>query len=589
MAAMEEKPGLPEEHPQGPEIRRQVEYYFSDENLRTDLHLLQCCGGRDNLPVSISRICGFKKMRAYKGKQQIAAALRKSPLLQVTEDGKQIARKEPLQGPCATDPDFFEDDDEISYDPRARKPAVHPVPLLPQTKKEYPPGMTKNMMKPTGFEKTYVEPPITPAEAQEELAMYDPEKPFVERIELAIQRFKSKRRMHEMYAIAFNKWMKFGGVECGPRMFGGLTNNDKAEMDSEEIARALATHHVPWDRADEKLWAVDFVGVGEAFMSSFFPDQFGFAPNQIENACKVLRSFYNYLLYHSVCPEYRANLEKARALCDLAETELPKVCAAGLSLPGSFNNAASAIFDGSKAGTYTGDKEWAIQARNDGIKLGDMGMRDDQARITFMTGVSIMGTDEQDALLYTKNFKLVNDESFMLEILSITPCTDVTREAYEFQNKEYASKLQLEPLGILTCRSIHINDSNEYDLPKDKYPQGCLPKTADGKQYEFWVEDRILEECFIGMKMYGRILTLEGGIAILDEVSQVLCSFYKWLPNYLLMSDRNPKKVVIRDRDGVDGQEEGEQVKVNGGQRDGESVADDDDDEKFADDESDLD
>lgn len=165
-------PLLDQEDPQdGPEIRRQashplpqwsqtsltspqVEYYFSDENLPSDTHLLACCGGRDNLPVSISRICGFKKMRKYK-KKVVVQALRKSTFLVVTEDGKQVSRKVALQGQCALDEGYF-DDTEIAYDPRARVPAVLPVPLLPQEKKVYPVGMSKNMMKPTGFEKTYV-------------------------------------------------------------------------------------------------------------------------------------------------------------------------------------------------------------------------------------------------------------------------------------------------------------------------------------------------------------------------------------------------------------------------------------------------
>lgn len=229
------------------------------------MHLLQCCGGRENQPVSISRICGFKKMRGFKPKSAVVAALRKSPFLVVSEDGKTIRRKLPLQGPCALDPDFYTDD-QIAYDLRVRAPAVYPVPLLPQKKVKIPPGVTKNMVKPTGFEETYVEGPIAPQEAKEEEAMYDPDKPFVERIELAIQRFKQKRRMHEMYANVFNKWMRFGGVEASPRQFGRLTKQDMADMGAEEIARALAIHSVPWDRQDTKHWVVDFVGVGEGFL-----------------------------------------------------------------------------------------------------------------------------------------------------------------------------------------------------------------------------------------------------------------------------------------------------------------------------------
>lgn len=245
--------------------RAKVEYYFSDENLPTDLFLLQCCGGRENLPVSISRICGFKKMRNFKPRSAVVAALRKSTFLAVSDDGKTVQRKVPLQGPCLLDPDF-PDDDDIAHHPQARKPAVTPVPLLPQKKAQYPPGMTKKTMKPTGFEPTYVEGPITPREAAEEKLMYDPDKPFVERIEVAIQRFKQKRRMRQQYSSVFNKWMRFGGVEASPRMFGGLSKQDMATMDAEEIAKAMAVHNVPWNRGDETHWVVDFIGVGEGFL-----------------------------------------------------------------------------------------------------------------------------------------------------------------------------------------------------------------------------------------------------------------------------------------------------------------------------------
>ena len=110
----------------------QVEFYFSDENLPTDLHLLQQCGGGENIPVSISRICGFKKMRFYKPKSLVIAALRKSAFLEVSADGKTIKRKVALQAKTLLDEDFCKVEDDIAFDPRTRKPAVYPVPLQPQ-------------------------------------------------------------------------------------------------------------------------------------------------------------------------------------------------------------------------------------------------------------------------------------------------------------------------------------------------------------------------------------------------------------------------------------------------------------------------
>jgi hypothetical protein len=107
---------------------------------------------------------------------------------------------------------------------------------------------------------------LTPAEAEEELLLYDPDKSFIERIETAILRFKAKRRMTEKYSRVFNKFMDFGGVEPQSNMFAGLSKQEKAEMDAAEIARAKASHTVPWDRDDDEKWAVDFVGIAEGFL-----------------------------------------------------------------------------------------------------------------------------------------------------------------------------------------------------------------------------------------------------------------------------------------------------------------------------------
>lgn len=71
-----------------------------------------------------------------------------------------------------------------------------------------------------------------------------------------------------------------------------------------------------------------------ATRSSWYPAHYGYAPDAIKNACRVPRSFYNYLRYHKVCPEYDDQLAKALEVCDKAEKELPKVHAAGLALPG---------------------------------------------------------------------------------------------------------------------------------------------------------------------------------------------------------------------------------------------------------------
>ena len=65
-------------------------------------------------------------MRPYKPKALVVTALRRSAFLEVSDDGKTIKRKAPLQGKTLLDEDFIEEDDEIAYDPRIRKPAAYP-------------------------------------------------------------------------------------------------------------------------------------------------------------------------------------------------------------------------------------------------------------------------------------------------------------------------------------------------------------------------------------------------------------------------------------------------------------------------------
>ncbi|KAJ1689794.1 hypothetical protein LUZ63_013949 [Rhynchospora breviuscula] len=78
-------------------IVRQVEYYFSDENLPTDKFLLKYVkkNGRGSVPIGV--IASFRKMKKLvKDPSLIEAALRTSSNLVVSEDGKTVRRLNPL-------------------------------------------------------------------------------------------------------------------------------------------------------------------------------------------------------------------------------------------------------------------------------------------------------------------------------------------------------------------------------------------------------------------------------------------------------------------------------------------------------------
>ena len=77
------------------EIRKQVEFYFSDSNLPGDAFLLLKVGGSKNDPVEISIVHSFKRMRHFQPYSAVVEALRASDILDVVDDDK-IHRKIPL-------------------------------------------------------------------------------------------------------------------------------------------------------------------------------------------------------------------------------------------------------------------------------------------------------------------------------------------------------------------------------------------------------------------------------------------------------------------------------------------------------------
>jgi len=255
-------PEVPE-HPEGEAIRQQVEFYFSDQNLPNDKHLLELCGGTQNFPVSINEILGWKKMRRFKPKPQVIVALRKSALLEVV-DNKRIRRRIPLML------DNEPDDPELAVDfasktTNATNIATAPTPrLLPDPAK---PWITKGLLKPTGFEDNFAEPPLSAEQAVEEQELYSLDEPFADRIEIAISRFQSRRKFHQSYLKHFTAWMKFGGLETGPRQFTGRLDDAVFEgRTAAEKAQIMANFFSGQDKDDEEKWAVDFEGIAKAYL-----------------------------------------------------------------------------------------------------------------------------------------------------------------------------------------------------------------------------------------------------------------------------------------------------------------------------------
>lgn len=211
-------------------------------------------------------------------------------------------------------------------------------------------------------------------------------------------------------------------------------------------------------------------------------------------------------------------------------------------MTGDFNKSASVIFGGAQAPLYTGNKSWAEGLREEGVNNKEIGISEEEAKAKFGIGIAILGSEEQFGLYESSKLEVLSKKSTYLEVITIHPPNDDTKAAYDAQSTLYGRKLELQPLGKLTCKTWYPTGCDEYDLPMDKYPNGKPWTSSDSQEYKFWIEEDILRDCFIGMKMDADILVLSGGLNILDNVKETMCSFYVWLPNELWM-ERKPKEV----------------------------------------------
>ncbi|KAK1063409.1 hypothetical protein LTR33_012294, partial [Friedmanniomyces endolithicus] len=262
-------------------------------------------------------------------------------------------------------------------------------------------ALSKNMLKPTGFESE--ETPLTPSEYEKALEKYNAEDSIISRLETAVNSFNSNRKMHQDTRAVFEKLVSFGGFRMKSQFQGGLNKKQmkREGMSKEEIELASAHYCLLeevtdsyWKEVDNKQkpsWVVDFEALAKAFLSSQFLHHFHwYDPKQLATAMMVLRNFYNYLVVHPVCPEYKEQILAASAICDVAEQELPKLAVVGRSLPGAFNSACSTLFGGAYADVHlskAAQDSWAQGADN-------VGLDGDEAIIIFKAGVAAHSTEE---------------------------------------------------------------------------------------------------------------------------------------------------------------------------------------------------
>ncbi|CAK3876476.1 argonaute-binding 1-like [Lecanosticta acicola] len=539
-------------HPDMDEIIRQVEFYFSDENLPSDAHLLSKTGNFGDEFVSLNEILGFRKMRRFKPKSRVIAALKESQKLEIYKNNKYIRRKEPLKIPLRVTPKVDSKREEIKK-------------LIEQ------PWLTKGILKPTGFEATYAEPPLKPEEWEEERLLFNPEEAFAVRIERAIVKYTSRRKFHQDTRLVFSKFLMFGGFAQSNRMFvGGVSKNDLEDMSKEEQSDVMAqfsVHDQVWDGLEveegDPTWIVDFETLAKAFLSSPFMASFDWRDHKTQtNATNVLRNFYNYLMHHDVCPEYQDQIIKAIEVCDLAEDEFPKLAKVDAALPGTFNVACSTIHNGAHANMRPIDPtaDWVIE--------GDYtGLSDKDAEMIFFAGVTAHCSAEQIAEVVSiatvkGRLETVLEEQMGLEVVGVEHTSDQAKQVY---NDDRIKDTIIKSTGKLICKRWKMPNARPRDIPEDTIED---LRAKRSERLEFLMEEEILQSCYPGLKFSAVVKQLSNGIKWIDSFDFTYPSFFTWIPNEdfpfpeqgapkawmarQMEKQQNERSVVRREDEGAD-------------------------------------
>ncbi|KAL1874656.1 hypothetical protein Plec18167_005888 [Paecilomyces lecythidis] len=416
--------------------------------------------------------------------------------------------------------------------------------MLPEKKKRKKkrskkPKSKRGLNKPTGFEEFYVDPPITVEEYNENKKRYDA------RLEDAILRFQAKRRIENDRAHMFSKYLAYGGVDVGQSMFTSVDQRELEDMDKEQILAAKAQS---WINSDRSKMLIDFDAVVRGYLTAFYPRYFYPDSEEMTKMGPItIKNFLTYLLHHDVCPEYKDNINAARVSCDVATGELWKNQRFIVQGPGNFNEACSTLFGGSYYGSYFEDNQWTPASEE--VRR----MTPDIARKVVKFALAGAGSSEQA----TRFRDLANGNALCavrvedidgFEITAVHPVQDDLRAFYHQHAPD------LNPVGKISGKAFRDPACPLPDLtPEERLQWETTDLATD--EFEFIVEEGLLDLCYPGMKVITSVWKLNCGICFFDEVMSAYCSIYTVLSNDLMLGWKKPSCYAEGDADGSDGED----------------------------------
>jgi hypothetical protein len=415
----------------------------------------------------------------------------------------------------------------------------------------------------------YADPPTTPAEYAEEKKLYSVDKPFAQRLEEAIQRYRQKRRFDSQRSHMFDKYLALGGVDSSQRMFQGLDAADVKEMNAEEIRQMTARTSVTsgfgsgkfYDPDQPGDWRVDFPIIVKGFLyvlvchfsgsicilillrSRWIPENYPRNADPHDDnlqAAALIANFLSYLQLHDVCPEYNAQLVTAKSICDVAPMSLRNARDLLKELKGTFNTAAENLFcKGGAFEVYSPSSTQEVSQEETSLEESSAQPAKLDAFNQFLiVRLSILAAanDLKHPVVELDAHNIHVESTFVetYQVISVKRRRKRDMAMWDEQLAQSELKGKVQAMGSIVFRPSVVDHA---------YSNGLRPGQIDFSKAStetFIVDNDVLDKVELGMKMQLEVCRLNIGVTFIKKVLDVRVSFDVLLPQTLMFNWKEP-------------------------------------------------
>lgn len=173
------------------------------------------------------------------------------------------------------------------------------------------------------------------------------------------------------------------------------------------------------------------------------------------------------------------------------------------------------------------------------------------AQKVVMFAIAACGTDEHsssfhDLAVRGELFARAIEDIDGFEIVDMLPPNNSTRQFYD----THAPDLNI--VGKVRAKAWRDPNAPSIDLAP-----GETLADIKGLEFDFFLEENLLQYCYPGMKVATRVWELNCGVFFFDEIMNAYCTFYTPLLNDLMMGWKVPRDLTKKSNRETDAQGEG--------------------------------